>query len=88
MRYLDAQAGVPTEVAFSISRKVGKAVVRDRIRRRLRAALSELLDECNPCFGSAMIIVSPNAAQRSYQELRHQLMEIMEKIEKSRENGR
>jgi len=86
VRYLDAQRGVSPQVAYAISRKVGTAVVRNRIRRRLKAALYELRDEAESAFGPAMIIVYPSAAQRSYGELCQQLVEIMKKIEKSREN--
>ena len=37
--------GSQTRAGFSVSKKVGKAVVRNRIRRRFRHALRELLPE-------------------------------------------
>lgn len=41
--YLPAPSGPPVpRVAFQIGRRTGGAVVRNRIRRRLRAALREL----------------------------------------------
>ena len=60
-----------------VSGKVGNAVVRNRVRRRLRAALSELLAEgvrpeaCHagrPSF-EMVVIARPSAAQATYREL-------------------
>lgn len=39
---------VPPRVAFAIGRRVGTAVVRNRIRRRVRAALWSIADELPP----------------------------------------
>ncbi len=87
IRYLDTEASAQAQVAFSISRKVGNAVVRNRTRRRLRSALIEILGERATHIEAAMIIVYPSAVDRRYSELRDQLVEIMEKIEKSRVGG-
>ena len=87
IRYLDTEVTAQVQVAFSISRKVGNAVVRNRTRRRLRSALVEILGERATQIEAAMIIVYPSAVDRRYSELRDQLVEIMEKIEKSRIDG-
>jgi len=71
-------------VAFSISRKVGHAVARNRVRRRLKAALVEILGDRSGVMSVAMVVVYPSAVHRDYGELYEQLVEIMEKIEKSR----
>lgn len=87
LRYLDTAGDVaaPIALAYSISRKVGGAVVRNRIRRRLRAIFAELLDESQePSVGAAVVIVLPGAGDRSYAELKAQVLELMKKIEKSR----
>jgi ribonuclease P protein component len=59
----------PPAVAFSIGRAVGTAVVRNRLRRRLRSILAELtLDR-----GNYLVMVSPAAAPLSFAELREQV---------------
>jgi ribonuclease P protein component len=57
-----------TRVGITVSGRVGKAVVRNRVRRRLRAALDARLDHLPP---SADIVVSarPASAQASWSEL-------------------
>ena len=56
-------------VAFAIGRAVGPAVVRNRLRRRLRAAIVELA----PAPGTYLVAVDPVAARCSYAELRDDL---------------
>lgn len=77
-----------TQVAYSISRKVGSAVVRNRIRRRLRSLFTEHLgvDESLP-LSAALVIVLPGAHNRTYAELQDQVLELMKKVEKSTRNG-
>ena len=40
---VEAETIAPIRVGFTVSRKVGNAVVRNRVRRRLRAAADQLL---------------------------------------------
>jgi ribonuclease P protein component len=55
-------------VAYSVGRKVGGAVVRNRVRRRLRAAVRELDALLVP--GAAYLVsAGPAAAVVRYQEL-------------------
>ena len=73
-----------TQVAYSISRKVGSAVVRNRIRRRLRSLLTEHLGvDGSPPLSAALVIVLPGARERTYAELQEQVLELMKKAEKS-----
>jgi ribonuclease P protein component len=56
----------PPRVAFAIGRPVGGAVVRNRLRRRLRAVLTGL----TPAPGDYLVGVTPAAAGLSSAELR------------------
>lgn len=69
-------AGVDgVNVAYAISRKVGSAVVRNRLRRRLRAALDEMLNR--PHEGIYLIRCDNQAKELSYDELRFHLIEAL-----------
>lgn len=61
-------------VAYAIGRKVGPAVVRNRLRRRLRAAVREL-DRSGGGLapGAYLVALRPEAAHRTYDQLRHDL---------------
>ncbi len=84
LRYLPGEPGATPQVAYAISRKVGNAVTRNRIRRRLRASLAEHFGrfEVAP-LRAAVLIVLPPASEHSYDELNEQVRELMKKVEKS-----
>ena len=66
----------PDEVrlAFAIGRKVGPAVVRNRLRRRLRAAARDLDRSTGGLpTGAYLIMLRPEAAGLSYRDLRDDL---------------
>jgi ribonuclease P protein component len=74
-----ALVGDPADLpcaAFAIGRAVGPAVVRNRLRRRLRAAMAELA----PPPGTYLIAVGPEAAQRSYDDLRAELAAALAEV--------
>jgi len=58
-------------VGISVSKGVGGAVVRNRVKRRLAGALQELLAQ--EARFRAVIVARPSAAGASYQALRTQL---------------
>jgi ribonuclease P protein component len=70
----------PPRVAFAIGRAVGPAVVRNRIRRRLRSALPAI--ELTP--GLYLIGATPAAAARSCDELQFDLLALIERSRPSR----
>lgn len=70
-----------------VSRKVGKAVVRNRVRRRLREATRALLREgvapsamegALPSF-DMVVIARPSAAEAPYAQLLHALRQAFER---------
>jgi ribonuclease P protein component len=61
-------------VAYSTGRQVGPAVVRNRVRRRLRAALRDLDRERGGLVpGAYLVLVRPDAAGADYAELKRSL---------------
>jgi ribonuclease P protein component len=56
-------------VAFAIGRAVGPAVVRNQLRRRLRAILSALPDDRSLASGWYLVGARPTAVERSFPQL-------------------
>lgn len=78
-----------TRVAYAMTRKVGTAVVRNRLRRQIRGVLNELVaDDRELPQGALLFIAHTSAAGLSYPELRTQVVQMMENIEKSRVSER
>ena len=77
----DPASGPTTpQVGFVVSRAVGNAVVRNRVRRRLRHLVRDRLAELSP--GGAVLVVRalPDAAGASYAELRADLARCLERV--------
>lgn len=56
-------------LAFAVPRRVGGAVVRNRVRRRLREAARQLDAEGELPTRAYLVVVHPPAAGSSYQQL-------------------
>lgn len=71
-----APAGEPTgpRVAYAVGRRVGNAVTRNKVRRRLRAAVAQAT-ELRP--GAYLVAAGPEAARASYDELRRDVATAM-----------
>lgn len=69
-------AGAPPRVAFAIGRRVGPAVVRNRLRRRLRAVLVDL--EVPP--GDYLVGCDPDAATLSFPELKALVSKVLSEL--------
>jgi ribonuclease P protein component len=65
-------------VAFAIGRRAGSAVVRNRLRRRLRTLVREASPRLPP--GAYLINAASEAATLPYQDLRMTLNQALEQL--------
>lgn len=73
---------------FTVTKKLGGAVVRNRIRRRLRAALTEVSAQlADPAFDYVIVARSP-ALDRSFLELRADFVAAFDRIRRARPTSR
>jgi len=76
--------GDPTEpprVAYTIGRRVGSAVVRNRLRRRIRAVIRESASSLRP--GAYLVAVHPDAAALPYSELRVHVLKALRHLDRA-----
>jgi ribonuclease P protein component len=73
-------------IAYAITRRVGGAVVRNRLRRRLRALCADLQRSGQVALpaGALLISVGPEAARRTPDELRNDVVRLLDALETRR----
>jgi ribonuclease P protein component len=81
--FVDGSTAERPRVAYSIGRKVGSAVERNRLRRRLRTIARELAPQLRP--GAYLIGVAPQGAQLRFGELRTTVIRAIEAVTRTRE---
>ena len=79
-----AQGGeVPSRAGFVVSRAVGNAVVRNRVKRRLRHLAADQVDRL-PASSALVVRALPAAATASYAELRADLVRCLDRVDPAR----
>lgn len=72
-----------TRVGITVSGRVGKAVVRNLVRRRLREALTQRLDRLPTC-SDLVVSARPASAKASWAELQAALDSVLHRAERRR----
>jgi ribonuclease P protein component len=71
----------PTRIGISISQKVSKkAVVRNQIKRKIRAACRQLLPEISPGW-KIVIVVRPGTQECEYSDFLQELRQLLAQTE-------
>jgi ribonuclease P protein component len=78
----------PIGVGFTASRRVGNAVIRNRAKRRLRAAASALLPKQGRPGTDYVLIARAGTADRPYAALLADLAAALRRVERDAEAGR
>ena len=76
--WLPGPEGTPPRLAFAIGRPVGTAVVRNRLRRRLRSLFAEQAAGLRP--GTYLLGAGPTAATLDHGELRRTLTTALQQL--------
>ncbi len=72
---------------FTVSKKVGKAVVRNRVRRQLKEAARELLPQSRSGF-DYVVIARPPSTERPYADLKADLAKALTRVHRAADGGR
>jgi ribonuclease P protein component len=70
-------------VGFSVSKKVGKATIRNRVKRRMREAVRHRLPDLRPGL-DIVLVARPPSAQASYAEITDAIGHLLKQTGASR----
>lgn len=84
--FLDDGPDGPPRVAYAITKRVGSAVVRNRLRRRLRAIVADLVRSHPGAVppGALLLSAGPEAARRNPDELRNDVVRLLDALDTRR----
>ena len=78
LRPTDSRTGCPARVGFVVSKAVGGAVVRNRVKRRLRAIMAGRIEAIPPGI-DVVVRANPAAATASFDELGSSLIPLLDR---------
>ncbi len=80
LHYLKGDRGEQTGVGFSVSKRVGNAVTRNKLKRQLRAIMEELAEALKP--GVLLVFVArPGAATSSFGSLNESARNLLRRAQ-------
>ncbi|MBI2169204.1 MAG: ribonuclease P protein component [Actinobacteria bacterium] len=77
----------PPRVAYRVGRRVGGAVVRNRVRRRLRVAVGNTADRFRPGW-AYLVAVAPEGARAAGADLQAAIEAALERLEAQEQVGK
>jgi ribonuclease P protein component len=84
VRYLPGPADEPAKVAYAIGRRVGGAVTRTRVRRRLRAVLADLDRDGRIPPGAYLIGAGDDLGALTHSQLLHRVDDLIAQLHDGR----
>lgn len=67
-------------VGFTATKKIGNAVMRNRARRRLRAAVSDVLKDANTTSADLVVVARQGTIKRPYADLKNDLVAALRRL--------
>ena len=64
-------------IGFSVSNKVGKAVIRNKIKRRLREIMRENIVKIQKC--NLIIVAKPSITELNFSEIKTEIQQLLSK---------